>query len=92
MLIQKLNNKNEFFLDFIYCRLANRFYNNGITPKIPHKIINQYFSMIFHFNKKQTRTVLKMMETANLIELQRGSGNGNYLIILKGVKNETKII
>lgn len=87
MLLEKINDKNEFFLDFIYSRLVNRFYSNGLIPKIPHKIINQYFSMIFHFNKKQTRTVLKMMEMANLIELQRACGNGNYLIVLKGVKN-----
>lgn len=77
------------FLSYLYGRLLHKFYSNGIESEVSGKEINQYLSILFRFDKKTTQQVLAMLEQKGFVSIQRGRGNGSFIVILR-CENETK--
>lgn len=89
MKLKRIDNKDGFFLELIYSKLYDKFYDD-YTKKIPHKNINRLMAVWFNLNKQQTRLVLKMLEMENYVSIEKNAGNGNYWIIIKQRENKNE--
>jgi uncharacterized UBP type Zn finger protein len=84
MLLQKNKQIDAFdFLNYLHERLTKHYYSNGLDPEVSGKMINQYLSILFRFDKQTTRKVLTMLEKKGLICIQKSKGNGGFSVLIK---------
>jgi hypothetical protein len=88
MILEKNKQVDAFdFCKYTHIRLVNRFRSNGLDPVVSGKMINQYLSILFRFDKQTTRKVLTMLEKKGLVCIQKSKGNGGFSVLIK-IKRE----